>query len=282
MLSNDRVFSFDDPVDFLKFELRERQKQDPRFSLRAWSRQVGYKNPSYLAHVLSRKRRLKFELAEKLAKNLELKGKPLKYFELIVLGNAGESPKEKKTYLKLSRAARPRKIRTSTSFSLETFAVVAEWYHIAIMEMTQLAGFDSSLEFIFRRLSGKVSKPLIRTAVDRLLRVELLKKQDGKLVRASSSALMMESPIPSEAVRAYHRELGSLAKQAVDSQTKEERDFYGTTLAFKRENIDKAREILREAHRKILEMAEYGTGEDLYQLNTQFFRLTAKNKSTLH
>ncbi|MGZ3693213.1 MAG: TIGR02147 family protein [Bdellovibrionota bacterium] len=278
MHSKERVFAFDDPVDFLNFELRERRKQDPRFSLRAWSRQVGYKNPSYLAHVLGRKRRLKLELAEKLATDLKLDGRPRRYFELIVLGNAGKSEREKQTYRKLSLAIRPKKIRPATQISLETFAVVSEWYHIAILEMTQLSGFDSSLDFIYRRLNGKVSKPLIRTAVDRLLRVGLLKKQGKILLRASDSALMIESPAPSEAVRSYHREVGNLGQKAIDSQPVDERDFYGTTLAFKKANIEKARLILREAHRQVLDLAEHGTGEDLYQLNTQFFRLTAKPK----
>lgn len=278
MQMRERVFAFNDPVDYLKFELRERQKQDPRFSLRAWSRQVGYKNPSYLSHVLNRKRRLKLSLAEKLAADLKLEGRPLRYFEMIVLGSAGQSEREKQTYQKLSQSIRPKKLRAGSPVSFETFSVVAEWYHVAILEMTQLADFDSSLDFIYRRLNGKVSKPLIRSAMDRLLRVGLLTKENGKLVRMNSSPLMVQSPAPSEAVRAYHRELGGLAVKAIDTQKVDERDFSASTFAFKKANMERARAILKEAHQKIFELAEHGTGEDLYQLNTQFFRLTAKKK----
>jgi uncharacterized protein (TIGR02147 family) len=278
MQPKDRVFSFNDPVDFLKFELRERQKEDPRFSLRAWARRVGYKNPSFLSHVLNRKRRLKPELAEKLAHDLKLEGRPLRYFETIVLGNAGRSERERQTYQKLSRNLRPRKMRGASQFSLETFSVVAEWYHVAILEMTQLADFEPNAEFIFRRLGGKVSKRLIALAIDRLLRVGLLEERDGRLVRASEAPLVMESPIPSEAVRAFHREMAKLALGSIDSQPATERDLFGTTLTFKKANLERARQILRDAHRQLLELAEHGTGEELYHLNTQFFRVTAKRK----
>lgn len=278
MQPRDRVFSFSDPVDFLKFELRERQKADPRFSLRAWARKVGYKNPSYLSHVLNRKRRLKPELAEKLAADLKLEGRPLRYFETIVLGNAGRSDRERQTYQKLSRDLRPRKMRNSSHISLETFSVVAEWYHVAILEMTQLADFEPNAEFIYRRLGGKVNKRLITLAIDRLLRVGLLEERDGTLVRSSQAPFVMESPIPSEAVRAYHREMAGLAREAIDTQPSTERDLFGTTLAFKKANLERARQILREAHRQMLELAERGTGEELYHLNTQLFRLTAKRK----
>lgn len=277
MHSKERVFAFNDPVDFLKFELRERQKQNPRFSLRAWSRQVGYKNPSYLSHVLSRKRRLKLELAGKLAADLKLQGRPLRYFEMIVLGSNGDSERERETYQRISKAIRPKRLKATASISMETFALVAEWYHVAILEMTQLADFDSSLEFMHKRLDGRVNRRVLRAAVDRLLRVGLLVRREGKLYR-SNQAPQFVSTAPSEAVRSYHRDFAALAGEAINKQSPQERDFSASTLAFKPANLERARQILKEAHKQIFELAEQGSGEELYQLNTQFFRLSAKKK----
>ena len=59
MRHGEQVYSFEDPVEFLNFELLERQRRDPRFSLRAWSRRVGYENPSYLFNVLRRRREVR-------------------------------------------------------------------------------------------------------------------------------------------------------------------------------------------------------------------------------
>jgi hypothetical protein len=67
MHSSHAVFHFEDPIAFLNAQLREKQKRDPKFSLRAWSRLMGYENPSLVFHVLKGERRLKMDLALKMA-----------------------------------------------------------------------------------------------------------------------------------------------------------------------------------------------------------------------
>lgn len=272
----ERVFAFDDPVDFLNFELRERKKRNRRFSLRAWSRQVGYKNPSYLSHVLSRKRRLKPDFAGKLASDLALKGRSLKYFELIVLNQNAQSESEQETYRKLIAAARPRRLSQANQVSLETFSLVSDWYHWAILEMTDLEGFESDPKYVQRQLGGQVDLPTVKLAIERLLKAGLMVRQpDGRLARASkeSNETSTQVPRPPEAINAYHRQMGTLGLKAVQEQSPDERTFYGTTLSFRQENMRKVQEIMKEAHLQVLRFAEHGKGEDVYQLNTQFFRL---------
>jgi uncharacterized protein (TIGR02147 family) len=278
----ERVFAFDDPVEFLNFELRERQKKIARFSLRAWSRQVGYKNPSYLSHVLGRKRRLKPEFASKLAANLELKGRSLKYFELLVLNQNAATESEQETYRKLMSAARPRRGSNATNqLSLETFSLIADWYHWAILEMTDLADFDGDPRAIQRKLCSKVDLKTIQRAIGRLLRAGLLTHDGGgHLVRANKDTNNeTEAPAQPEAVIAYHKQMGELAVKAVAGQPRCDRDFFGSTLTIRRENFEKVQEILKEAHRQVIRYAEHGkTGDDVYQLNTQFFRLAGTPK----
>lgn len=278
------VFAFEDPVDFLNFQFRERQKRNPKFSLRAWSRQLGFENPSLLFQVLRRERKLKIELAGKLAGNLKLKGKPLKYFEIIVLKNASKSETEKRVYEAMIPKLRPKKFWAASSFSLELFSMAAEWYHWAILEMSELSDFDANEDFIQNRLNGSLDKKTIRAALDRLLRLGFLEKaKNGKLVRANpeNSPNFLRNKVPSEAVRSYHKQMIEKAKLAVDEQSIEERYLRGTTLPFKMADREKVEEILRNAHREILELAAKGDAEELYQLNTQFFRLTKKSGSYL-
>jgi uncharacterized protein (TIGR02147 family) len=280
----ERVFAFDDPVDFLNFELRERQKRDARFSLRAWSRQVGYKNPSYLSHVLSRKRRLKPEFAGKLASDLSLRGRPLKYFELLVMSQNAATEGEQETYRKLLASTKPRRSGSSSAneLSLETFSLVADWYHWAILEMTDLEGFDPEPKAIQKKLCVKVDLKTIRQATDRLLRAGLLTRDgSGRIVRSNKdSNNETHAPAQPEAVVAYHKQMGALGLKAVAEQGAEERTFYGSTLTFRRENMKKVQDILKEAHLQVLRFAEHGAkGEDVYQLNSQFFRLAGTRRT---
>jgi|GEM_PF-7071977 len=275
----ERVFAFDDPVEFLNFELRERKKSNAQFSLRAWSRRVGYKNPSYLSHVLSRKRRLKPEFAGKLANDLALKGRSLKYFELIVLNQNAGTESEQETYRKLISATRAKRPGAANQVSLETFSLVADWYHWAIIEMANLGGFDSDPKAIQKNLVAKVDLKTIKDAIQRLLRAGLLTRDgSGNLIRANRDKdNETHAPAQPEAVVAYHKQMGSLGLRALVEQPAEERTFYGTTLTFRKDSMKRAQEILKEAHLQLLRCSEQGgAGEDVYQLNTQFFRLAGK------
>jgi hypothetical protein len=72
--------------------------------------------------------------------------------------------------------------------------------------------------------------------------------------------------------------MGMLGVEAVKDQPRGERDFYGTTLSFRKDNYKRAQEIIAEAHRQLLRLAEHGGGEEVYQFNTQLFRLTGAKK----
>ncbi len=280
MQSQSVVFAFEDPVDFLNFQLKERQKKNPKFSLRAWARQIGFENPSLLFQVLRKERKLKLELATKLASNLNLKGKSLKYFEIIVLKNASSSETEKRVYEAMIARVRPKKYLSSSSFSLELFSMASEWYHWAILEMSELRNFVATEEYIQARLIGAPDKKTIRLAIDRLVRLGFFTKDsEGKIVRANTESApnFLRNKIPSEAVRSYHKQMIEKAKAAVEEQSVEDRYLRGTTIPFKRSDREKVEEIIRNAHKELLELAAKGDAEELYQLNTQFFRLTKKS-----
>jgi uncharacterized protein (TIGR02147 family) len=279
MESTQPIFAFEDPIDYLNYEFRERQKRNARFSLRAWARQVGYENPSLLSDVLKKERRLKLELAEKLAANLSLKGKPKRYFELMVLLQSSQTELEKKMYGKMLRSIRPAKARTLNEFSLDLFSLTADSYHWAILELTQLKDFFSDESYIFERLKGSVDRKAIRDAVERLVRLGLLtRNENGALARASSEPTFMRNKLPAESVRTYHEQVIEKAKASVREQSPEERYLRGTTLALKEEDYDRACEIIRSAHKQILALAAQGDGDDLFQFNSQLFRLTKKRE----
>ena len=63
-MSEADVFSFDNPREFLQATLHEKQKLNPRFSIRAWTRQLGLDHPSILARLIKGERTLKSPMAQ--------------------------------------------------------------------------------------------------------------------------------------------------------------------------------------------------------------------------
>jgi uncharacterized protein (TIGR02147 family) len=277
------VFAFENPIEFLNHQLKERQKKNPSFSLRAWARQVGYKNPSLLFQVLKGQRKLKTELATRLAANLDLKGKSLRYFELIVLNHASQSENEKKFYQSMIVKMKPKKFREINNLSVEVFSMASDWYHWAILVLTEFKDFSINESYIYEQLDRSVDKKLIKEAIIRLQKLGLLvQDENGKYRRLDTeeNTLFMTNHIPSEAVRSYHEQMIEKAKASIRQQTIEERTLRGTTFAFSRENMEKAQEIIHNAHREILELASQSAAEEIYQFNTQFFRITKKRGET--
>lgn len=285
MQNEQLIFNFEDPIAFLNTHFQERQKKNPKFSLRAWARQMGYQNPSLLFQVLRGERRLKMDLAQKIAANLQLKGKALRYFELIVLNRSCQTETEKRMFESMLAKLRPKDFRPVTNLTLEMFTAASEWYHWAIMSMTELADFQPDVAWIQERLDADLDKRTIKAAVDRLFRLGLLvETPEGKWAIATEedNPLFLTNEIPSEAIRRYHAQVIERARAAVDTQTVEERQLRASTLSFRKQDLPRVAEILAEAHRQVLELAAKPDGEEVYQFNSQFFRLTRKKVERAH
>jgi len=272
------VFAFEDPIDYLNYEFRERQKRNSRFSLRAWARQVGYANPSLLSDVLKKERRLKIELAEKLATNLKLKGKARRYFEISVLYRTSQSDTERAVYGKMLKGLKPAHLAETNEFSLDIFSLAADWYHWAILVATELKDFQSDQAYLQQRLG--LDRKTVRAALERLLRLGLLTRDEkGNYASASQQPAFMRNSLPAESVRVYHETLIEKARSAVREQSPNERYLRGTTLSLKKADYEKACEIVRNAHRELLALGAKGDGDELYQLNCQLFRLSRKQET---
>lgn len=272
------IFNFSDPIDYLNYEFESKRIKNSRFSLRAWSRQLGYENPSFVSHILKKERSLKIEVASKFTSNLKLTGGSKKYFELLVLMKNSKTIDEKKIYIDILESLRPKKSSSPQSLSIEAFRIISDWYHTAILEIVELSDFDSNLNWIKSRLGDEVSTQNIGKAVERLLKIGLLKKSPtGKLTRSKDNPLLLEAYLPSDAIRYFHKQMIDKAKAAIESQAVAERDIRGSMISIRVKDYFKVQEIIKKAHSDITEYSCDGNGEELYQFNTQFFRITKRN-----
>ena len=272
------IFQFTDVIDFLNFEFESKRLRNQRFSLRAWSRQLGYQNPSFLSHILKRQRKLNLELAQKISVNLHLSDESKKYFEVLVLLQNSKNVDEKNLYIELIEAISCGKKEKVQSFNLEVFRVISDWYHAAILELIELKSLKHNAESIAQRLGGEVSVDQVEKATERLCRLGLVVRQpSGQLKRAEDNPILFESYIPSEAIRHFHKQMIEKAKAAIDQQDITERELRAVTVAIRKKDYEKAQRIIKEAHTKVLALARKGDADELYQLNTQWFRLTTKD-----
>lgn len=272
MLNQD-VYRFHDSIDYLLFELEKKKLRNPKFSLRAWSIQLDYKNPAFLSQILSRKRKLKLDLAKRISKNLDHASEEAKYFETLVLLANVKTAQEKSLVQDLLISIKATSKTPSIPIDLDVFKFVSDWYHMAILEILNLKKFDGTQEFLEEYLAKHLSQSQVSMAIERLMRLELIYKKKGKLYRSKNSSLLLDVYIPSEAVRSFHTQMVQKALHSIENQNIEQRDLRASTLCFGKGEYVKAKQLIAELHGKLAQLSRDHDGETIYQMNTQIFEL---------
>lgn len=268
------VYQHADPKEFLRAILKEKQRRNPRVSIRAWSRQLGFSTPSYLSDVLSGQRHLTPKLAALIASQLGMTPPEASRFGLLTLRALAKTAPEQRLYSDLleKMGARPNWIQ----LRLDQFKVIADWYHWVVLEMPKLKGFDPDPSAIASRLGGKVSTRLISQAIRRLLQLGLVRSTSAVGWDRTQGDPYVGDTIPSEAIQEHHRQFLKKAAEALSTQNIEERDFRGSTFAFRRAELGKARQIIRRCHKELRDLESAVDADDIYRFNSQFFRLTVE------
>lgn len=98
----------------------------------------------------------------------------------------------------------------------------------------------------------------------------------GRKLVCTHSDLTTTHEIPSRAIRNFHAQVLEKAKLALETQSIEERDITGVTLAVVPEKIPLMKEEIRKFRRRISRLAKSPDATEVYQLSIQFFRLSNK------
>lgn len=265
------VFSYSDPLHFLKDSVARKQAAHPLLSVRSLAQKMGMKSHTALVHFLQGKRQIRPQHAEGIAEGLRLNPEQKNYFEALVHWDCAESETEKQVYKSKLDQLHPAK--DSAVLELERFKLVADWAHMAILEMTTLDGFRSDANWISQRLGSKISAEKVSEAITRLLNLKLLQWQDGSLVK-TNERLTTPKDRASESIREHHKQVINQALLAIDTQTVEERFVTSCAMSIDKNRLPEAKELIRKFRSDLSKLLEKNPGDETYQLSVQLFRLT--------
>lgn len=126
----------------LKAELAKRCGANPRYSQRAFARDLDL-SPSRLSEILSRRYGLSRVAAQGIAKRIGLAKEECRRFLDLVESEHARS--------KVAREAAKDRLNSDSEQSqlqMDAFAIVSDWYHFAILELTCLKDFVSDNRWI--------------------------------------------------------------------------------------------------------------------------------------
>lgn len=252
--------------DFLLEEFRTRRSRNPNYSLRAFARDLGMP-ASKLSQNLRGLCGISVAKAETIADKLQLREDDRQLFlALVESQHARSRVARQQAATSLERFRRDR----MEELSAEKFSVMRDWYHAAILEMTEMTGFKSDPTWIASRLDIPVET--VNEAVARLVEVELLDTREEPW-RQTKKDLEVPSGLPSRSVREHHKQILSKAMVAVDEVGVDEREYSSQTFAIPRTALPELKSMIREFQRKVGRLTYGVRPDDVYELSIQLFPL---------
>lgn len=244
----------------LRSKFADIQRANPKYSLRAYSKKVGI-HVGALSSILNGKRNVSRELAERITQRLMLD--PQERSEIL-----GLFP-EKRAYTREGeKAPEPRYL----AFSAAQFKIVAEWEHFAVMSLLQCEDFESSIEWIARRLG--LTETRARQVIDRLVELGLFNVDArGNLSRTKKSYRTTDD-IANLSLKKCHDQSLELARESLYRDEVKDRDFTSITMAVDPKKLSMAKERIRKFQDELSDLLESGHQTEVYRLSMQLFPLS--------
>lgn len=254
--------------DILKDELERRCQHNPRYSLRAFARDLDL-SPARVSEILKGKTGLSKERALIVAQRLGFSKTEAEFFaDLVESEHARSQVKKNLAKIRLNK----HENKTHQMIQLDAFKLISDWYHFAILELLTLKKTQHNIGWISQAL--QISEYETQSAIERLIRLGFLVEKRGKWIPSDDNSIT-PTEVPSDAIRRFHGQILEKAIRALNLQSIEERDFTTLTLAFSKAQMKDAKEELKKLRRDFVKkFGGTGNSDSVYCLSFQFFQLT--------
>jgi uncharacterized protein (TIGR02147 family) len=276
------IYQYNSYRSFLRSALSERMTQNSKFSLRAFARQLDL-SPAILSQVLSGKRNFSQQTSFKVSHRLNLNSEQSDYFCLLI-----QYETEKMPELRANLQERINKIKfrytnkasLPVDLELEQFKLISDWYHIPIVEMTELKNFEFCAVNVARKLG--ISKLDAQVAIERLERLELIEKVEENCYQKTRSDYVFQSKNINFALNKFHRQMLNKAVDSLVGQKRSERQIVSNTFSIDPKLLPQACDLIEKFRSELVQLFN-GSVEntETYHMGLQLFRLTEndfKNK----
>lgn len=269
------VFKYDDSISFLKSTLEEKARINTSYSLRAFAKKLGL-SPGGLSLVLNRKKRLSLERAYEIAGALELNAEETEYFLALIQMEGAKSEALKLQYLDRVKELNPHisgsQNLKKTLLGLEHFKLISDWYGLAILELISGVKGKWDAKSISKKL--KLTKIEVEVMLERLVKLEIIKEVDGSFKR-NVDTLMIESHVPSEALRSYYEGVHEQSLKTIRTQGPAEKVIGAQVFAFDPSQMEEVRELTNNFLDQLNDLALKGKNKtEVYQAITNIFKIS--------
>lgn len=277
------IFEFEDFRAYLNHVRSHYPGMKRPITLERWAQKLKYRSPRSIAMVLKGQRLPSEDLVLAFSNDLSHSENERRYFELLVRKEKyrGNVPK---VILDELQKLNPKLIRRK-ALDAEVFSYVSGWQNYVILQLFSVPQFsqvktENFVKWVHGRLGGKLTLEDVEASLSLLERLKFIEKNtEGRYqLAAATDPLIAIEEIPSAAGRRHHCEQMDQAKEALQRAPMAEREFTCLTFQGKRSKMAEMKKAIREFRDKFDKDFYDADGEDVCQLNVQFFFHTTEEK----
>ncbi|NUM87923.1 MAG: DUF4423 domain-containing protein, partial [Bdellovibrionales bacterium] len=149
------------------------------------------------------------------------------------------------------------------------YRVVSDWYHYAILEMANLPAFNPDPSWIASQLG--ISPAESKLAIERLVRLDLLVRKDGKLSRSAGQMSTADQHLTNSALKRRQRQILEKSMASLENDPIETRNHTAMTMSIDPKRIPEAKALIREFNRRMSDLLESGDRTCVYEFAISLF-----------
>jgi uncharacterized protein (TIGR02147 family) len=257
-------------VELIQQEWAQRRERNPALSLRSFARFLKV-SPGRLSEILSGKRQISAEMADKIADRLGLNPEVRQVFLQSVFNRKRASVRSRFEQTRLQPTVEYQQL------SMDAFHIISDWYHFAILNLRDCDDFKCGETWIAERLNLNTSE--VKLALNRLERIGMIEWKKNMWYRTQAHIATSDG-VFSAGLKKGHRGILEKALASLDDVEPIDRDNTNMTMAIDPAKMPKAKEAIKKFRRKFTKDFEMGGSRtEVYTLAIQFFPLTKVRKS---
>ena len=221
-----------DIIELVNIEYQRRCEKNKNYSLRAYARDLSIQ-PATLSHIMRRKRTLTPQIKQKIYDALKLSVEQREY-----LDGQGEED-----------------LHRFNKRAMDVFISLSEWQFDAICELVRLKGFESSVDFVAKRLG--LSHEEAQSSVDRLFEMDILKESPNKTwIDSNENSIVYGGDQTSFALQRLQRQLLEKAIEAMENTPKKDREQASMVMAINKKDLPEAKARIKSFHQDMCNLCK--------------------------
>ncbi len=252
----------------LKNEYDHRRERNPSYSLRSFARDLNL-SASRISEVLNNKGDLSSQSMMEIGARLSIPRD-----ELLAIKAAMDLKKSTSEEVKQSAQKYLDNYNYQSKFlqlSEDTFRILADWYHYAILSAMEMNYFDGSVAFLSRVL--RLDPKTTQEALDRMLANNMIRFHDGRYF-PTGEVFSTSNDVQSKALKVAHRQTLEQAIQSLEDVNIDLRDITSATICIDIDRLPEAKKMIRDFRRGLSRFLEAGKKNAVYNINIQLHPLS--------